>query len=286
MHDKSDVYQRLINAKNKGKTCVLATIIAVKGSTAARIGDKAIVEDGIINGWIGGGCSQGVVKKVATQLLVKESKNTANAKIIRVCPRDEFIESVECYPSHCPSEGSVDILMEAIANDPEVILYGETPIAQSTAIYIENLSYRLNWHTKPNNITQQESQQKLSKSQARIAIIATQGQGDVAALLHSFSQEVDHILLICSEKKNIALLQQLKKQGISEIQIGKIIAHAGLDIGASTPPEIALATVAQAVLLIRTNTENIIEKSTAKLTVSSEPNLTNKTPVKSSCCGG
>ena len=286
MYDKSDVYQRLIDAKNTGKTCVLATIIAVKGSTAAKIGDKAVVENGVINGWIGGGCAQGVVKKVAAQLLIKNENNNLDAKIIRVCPKSEFVASVECYPSQCPSEGSVDLLLEAIANDPEILLYGETPVAQSSALYIENLSYRLHWHQKPSNIKQQESQERSSKSQASIAIIATQGQGDVTALQHSLSQDVDHVLFICSEKKSVAILQRLKDQGINDAQINKIITHAGLDIGASTAAEIALATIAQAVLLIRKNTANIIEKSTAKLTVSREPNLAESAPVKSSCCGG
>ncbi len=283
MHDKSDVYQRLINAKNTGQTCVLATVIAIKGSTAARMGDKAVVENGIINGWIGGGCSQGVVKKVAEQLL---EQKTIGAKIIRVCPKNEFIASVECYPSHCPSEGSVDILLEAIANDPKVLLYGETPIAQSTARYIENLSYRIDWHESSNDIQLQASQEKIQKSQANIAIVATQGQGDVAALMHSFSQNVDHILFICSEKKSIVLFQKLKEKGITDVQMNKVISHPGLDIGASTPAEIALAVVAQAILLIRKNTAIIIEKSTAKLTLSSEPDLSKSDPIKSSCCGG
>lgn len=286
MYDKSDVYQRLIDARNTGETCVLATVIAIKGSTSARMGDKAIVENGMINGWIGGGCSQGVVKKVAAQLLEKSEQNSADVKIIRVCPKNEFVASVECYPSSCPSEGSIDILLEAIANDPQVLLYGETPIAESVSRYIGNLSYRLDWHTQPENINKSVPPKQSTKSQAKVAIVATQGQGDVAALLHSLSQEVDHVLFICSEKKSVAILQRLKEQGVSDIQMNKIIAHAGLDIGAATPAEVALATVAQAVLLIRKNTANIIEKSTAKLTVSREPNLAESAPVKSSCCGG
>lgn len=286
MYDKSDVYQRLIDAKNTGETCVLATVISIKGSTSARMGDKAIVENGVINGWVGGGCAQGVVKKVAAQLLIKNENNNLDAKIIRVCPENEFVASVECYPSSCPSEGTIDILLEAIANDPQVLLYGETPVAQSASRYIENLSYHLNWYAKPEAITEQVSLKTSTKSQAKVAIVATQGQGDIAALQHSLSQDVDHVLFICSEKKSIAILQRLKDQGINDAHLNKIITHAGLDIGASTAAEIALATIAQAVLLIRKNTANIIEKSTAKLTVSSEPNLAESAPVKSSCCGG
>ena len=286
MYDKSTIYQHLIDAKNTGKTCVLATVIAVKGSTSARMGDKAVVENGTISGWIGGGCSQGVVKKVAAQLLEKNERNIIDAKIIRVCPKNEFVASVECYPSQCPSEGSIDILLEAIANDPRILLYGATPIAQSAARHINNLSYRLNWYTEVNDIDVENVEVKQAKQQAKVAIIATQGQGDVIALMHSLSQDIDHVLVICSEKKSAVLLRKLKEQGVSDNQINKVIPHAGLDIGASTPAEIALSVVAQSVLLIRKNTAKIIDASTAKVTVSQKPDLTTNMPVKSSCCGG
>jgi xanthine dehydrogenase accessory factor len=282
MYDKSEIYQKLINAKKTGKTCVLATVIAVKGSSSARIGDLAIVENGVINGWVGGGCSQGVVKKVAAQLLERKAQN---AKIIRVCPEDEFVPSVECYPSTCPSEGSVDLLLETIANDPIVFLYGETPIAQSVARYVENLSYHLDWTKKAGNLDDKAPLNSSSKPQAKIAVIATQGQGDINALLHSLSQYVDHVLVICSEKKSVALLQKLKEKGINNTLLNRVITHAGLDIGACTPTEVALAVMAQAVSLIRKNNEKIIEKSIAKVTVSKEPKLVEGVPVKSSCCG-
>ena len=43
---------------------VIATVIKAESPSSAKPGDKAIIsEDGVVNGWIGGGCAQPVITK-------------------------------------------------------------------------------------------------------------------------------------------------------------------------------------------------------------------------------
>ena len=152
---------------------------------------------------------------------------------------------MHCYPSHCPSEGTVDIFLEPIANQQVVLLYGNTPIAQSIARYSDELNINLEWRQFSDDFSQ-----NMSNSRANITIIATQGVGDFTALGQALADKAEHILLIASSKKAQALKDKLKKSGICSKAVDKIIAPAGIDIGASTSPEIALSVMAKVVSLI------------------------------------
>lgn len=240
MPNNSLIYGQIIEAINSQTPCMLASVIYTENSTSATVGDKALISnDGGISGWIGGGCCQRIVKDIAPQLLKENS-----SCVIRVCPEQAFVDNMRCYPSHCPSEGTVDIFLEPIANQRSVYLYGNTPIAQSIARYSDELSIHLEWRQLPDQYAQ-----NTSNSNANVAIVATQGQGDLAALKQVLADEVEYVLLIASRKKATALKEKLQQSGVNEKAINKIIAPAGIDIGATSGPEIALSVMAKIVSL-------------------------------------
>jgi xanthine dehydrogenase accessory factor len=207
-----------------------------------------------------------------------------------VCPEKAFVEGMHCYPSHCPSEGTVDIFLEPIANQQAVHLYGNTPIAQSIARYSEELSIDLKWRQSPEQLPQ-----NISNSGVNIAIIATQGKGDFAALQQVLADKVEHVLLIASSKKALALKDKLKISGACANAIDKITAPAGIEIGANSGPEIALSVMAKVVSL-RCNsssevsqtqqqfTENKAQEKTQEKTQAVDGVSAPKVP--SNCCGG
>ncbi len=253
MQDQRELYQMLVNSVSAGKACVLATVVAVKGSAASKVGDKAIVENETIKGWIGGGCCQGIVLAQARQLQANFNHQTADARLIRVCPRADFVAEVECYESHCPSEGSIDILLECIGHAPKILLYGNTPIAESIAVNAQNLSYQLQWlRDFKESQFEKGDRERAPDTKAQVAIVATQGKGDTDALQHALQSKAGRILLVCSLKKSAALLDQLKQQGVEQQALDRIISHAGVEIGAANAAEIALSLMAQTVSLIRT----------------------------------
>lgn len=242
-----EVYQHLLEAEKNHVPCVLATVINTANSTAANVGDKALIHCEFeqdkwatteLIGWIGGGCCKGVVKKLAPKIL-----QTNTAMIIRVCPQKEFISEMDCYPSHCPSEGTVDIFLEPVANEAGILLYGQTPVAQSIAYYSDELGQKVSWYQAPETFSETD------KVLASVAIIATQGQGDSVALKAALASDATHILLVASQKKADALIGGLQNDGVCEKTLERIVSPAGIPIGAKKPAEIALSVMAQVIQL-------------------------------------
>lgn len=292
----SRIYSQIADAIQSNTPCVLATVIHTANSTSATVGDKALIDsNGEITGWIGGGCCQAVVKKVALHLLEEKFKGN-QYRTIRVCPENEFVEDMLCYPSHCPSEGTVDIFLEPIANQQTLYLYGNTPIAQSISRYSDELNIQLEWRQLLDQYLPTPNPQA-QKQQATIAIIATQGQGDLIALQQALADKAEHILLVASHKKAIALKEKLQQSGACQKTIASIISPAGIDIGASSPAEIALSIMANVVSLQRQRLQDLQERKgksqeTSEKVEKLKAEKPNEKPsietpkATSSCCGG
>ncbi len=68
---------------------------------------------------------------------------------------------------------------------------------------------------------------------------------DDPALLHALSRDCFYIGALGSRKTHARRVERLKAQGLSETDIARIHAPIGLDIGAVSPAEIAVAIMAQ-----------------------------------------
>jgi len=68
---------------------------------------------------------------------------------------------------------------------------------------------------------------------------------DDPALIHALARDCFYIGALGSRKTHGRRVERLKAQGLSEASIGRIHAPIGLDIGAVSPAEIAVAIMAQ-----------------------------------------
>jgi xanthine dehydrogenase accessory factor len=68
---------------------------------------------------------------------------------------------------------------------------------------------------------------------------------DDPALIHALSRDCFYIGALGSRKTHARRLDRLKQQGLSEADLSRIHAPIGLDIGAVSPAEIAVAIMAQ-----------------------------------------
>jgi xanthine dehydrogenase accessory factor len=68
---------------------------------------------------------------------------------------------------------------------------------------------------------------------------------DDPALLHALSRDCFYIGALGSRKTHARRIDRLKQQGLSEADVARIHAPIGLDIGAVSPAEIAVAIMAQ-----------------------------------------
>ena len=74
---------------------------------------------------------------------------------------------------------------------------------------------------------------------------------DDAALLHAFAKDCFYIGALGSRKTHAKRVARLRAQGVSEADIARIHAPIGLDIGAVSPSEIAVAIMAEITAQLR-----------------------------------
>jgi xanthine dehydrogenase accessory factor len=78
---------------------------------------------------------------------------------------------------------------------------------------------------------------------------------DDPALLHALSKDCFYIGALGSRKTHGRRIERLKAQGIGDNEIARIHAPIGLDIGAISPPEIAVAIMGQITARLRQSPE-------------------------------
>lgn len=220
-----------------------ATIVRTAGSTAAKPGAKALLSsDGtILQGWLGGGCTQGAVKRAAVQAL-----RSGKPQLVSVAPEDllaekgvaagDSVDGTQFARNGCPSRGTVDIFIEPCIPLPRLVVMGSSPVAQA----LSTLAPQFHWSVAGNPAEGKPHQQCF-------VVVATQGQGDLDALKAALGAQTSYVAFVGSRRKYASLAEKLATAGFDKSAIDNVRAPAGLDLGAVTPEEIALSILAQLV---------------------------------------
>ena len=227
-----------------------ATIIRTVGTTAAKPGAKALVRaDGTIEqGFLGGGCTRGAVKRAALKAF-----ETGAPELISVAPEEELTKQGVAPGEHqsgvtyarngCPSKGTVDIFIEPCLPMPELVVLGQSPVAQALA----RLAPQFHWAVT----VDADGEALAATNRQRFIVVATQGQGDMDALKQALGAQAEYVAFVGSAKKFAALSGKLLADGVSPDRLDAVSAPAGLNIGAVTPEEIALSILAELTQLRR-----------------------------------
>lgn len=232
---------------NEGEDCfAIATIVRTAGTTSAKPGAKALMrEDGtILEGWLGGGCVRGAIKNATLR-----AYETGKPQFISVAPEEELtkkgvragddVDGVRFARNGCPSKGTIDIFIEPFIPTPDLMIFGESPVAEK----LIELAAQFGWAVA--TASADAPMAARTSNRVRYLVIATQGQGDLAALKTGLADPVDYIAFVGSSKKFASLSKKLIAAGTDPAKIAVVRAPAGLNIGAVTPAEIALSILAE-----------------------------------------
>ena len=86
-------------------------------------------------------------------------------------------------------------------------------------------------------------------------VIVTRGhKHDEICLREVIDQPVRYLGMIGSRRRTTTIREHLRRQGVDPLHLRRVHAPIGLDIGAQTPEEIALAILAEIVLVRRGGT--------------------------------
>ncbi len=289
--NNEEILKRSTELVAKEQPFAMATVVRAQSPTSAKPGSKAIIEpEGDIQGWIGGGCVQPAVLKSA-----RESLQDGQPRLIRVSPKggEANLEGIVDFGSSCYSGGTLDIFIEPVLSQIALLIIGASPVAMSLCTLARNVGFRVIIAAR--NIGEDKfqdadriiSDQKISEvefTSPPLVIVASQGQRDEACLFAAMEIESTYIAFVASVRKAEKLKNKLLQRGIPKLNVEKIISPAGIEIGASTPEEIALSVLAGLVKYRRSGAyaKNDIEKST--VITESDINIDKRAAKESSSC--
>jgi xanthine dehydrogenase accessory factor len=214
-----------------GEPYVLATVTRVVRPASTRRGDRALVTpDGVLEGWVGGACSEHVVVREALAALAE-----GEPRLVRIGPAEadaELPEDVVFAENHCASEGVVEVLIEPCLPTPLLAVVGDSPAARTLAQLAGDIGWRLCDEVVP---------------EVDAVVVASMGRCDEEALAAALATRARYVGLVASSRRARSVLATMREVGIGEESLARVHSPAGLDLGASTQEEIAVAILAQLV---------------------------------------
>jgi len=223
-----------------GTPCALATVIRTEAPTSARPGDKAVITaDGRLRGWIGGSCSEPVVRREALRALAE-----GTPQLIHIVGGDEVKQSRKhgelMIATTCPSGGSLDIFIEPRLPKTLLLVFGDSPAAATLVRLAELTGFR----------TRAVSQSEIASLEIppgeAYAIVATMGHYDEEALEAVLSHPDVDVSLIASTRRAAAAREALLRRGLDERTVRRIHSSPG-KVRGTTQEEIALLALADVV---------------------------------------
>jgi len=248
----ADLYAKAAELAAQGRSFAVATVVRVEGSSSARRGSKAIIDqDGkLLEGWVGGGCAESAVKNEALKCIAQKLP-----ALITLDMTDELLGV------GMPCGGKMDVYIEPVLPRPELLIVGHGQIAETLATLGHLLGFRVSVNdpgAEPAAFPQAERvvTEDFDLVETPVGphthvVIATQHKKDHLWLQKALQGNAAYVALIASHHRARLVLDYLLATGISAEKVEKVWAPAGLDLGAATPEEIALSIMSQIVALRR-----------------------------------
>jgi xanthine dehydrogenase accessory factor len=232
MTGRFELLRRAEDLRLARRPFVLATVVRAQRPTSAKAGDSALMlPDGTLDGFVGGSCAETTVRVEALRLL-----ESGRSTLLRITPEpdDETAEEgLVVAANPCLSGGTLEIFLEAVVPPPLVYVFGDGPVARALANLGGALGYQIVGEA-PAAIP----------ADAVAVVVASHGRDEEQVLRAALRSPVPYVALVASRRRGAAVLDGL---GLSADDRARVRSPAGLDIGARTAPEIALAILAEIV---------------------------------------
>ena len=254
-------FERVATLQREGQVFAVATVVGRRAPVSAHLGDRAIVfADGRFEGFVGGACSREIIRQQALAAL-----ETRCARLVSIRPDASVPGSAEhvIVPMTCASEGAVDVYVEPFVPARRFVVVGATPVAEAVARLARSMEYDVVRVVEADE--QPDIQPGAEGLGVRVApletlgailregrtelavVVASQGHYDEPALESVLECDVPYVGLVASRTRAAAIRAQLEAAGVKGVD--SIRNPAGLDLGARTPPEVALSILAEVVQL-------------------------------------
>jgi xanthine dehydrogenase accessory factor len=225
----------------EGSAFVMATVVRARRPASVKPGTAGLVlEDGTIEGFIGGVCAQHSVRLYSLTAIERGAP-----LLLRIDPDgpEEAVaeEGAVTVRNTCLSGGLIEIFLEPVLPAPRVLVAGNSPIAAALGTIGSEVGLDV-------VAAHDVKDAVLTPAPGDLAlVVAAHGQDEIAILRAGLEAGVRYVGLVASPKRGAAVIDELRAAGVSEELLDRVDTPAGIDIGARTPPEVALTIVASIV---------------------------------------
>lgn len=230
----------------------IATVIETVGSVSAKTSSKAVIdaEGRLLIGWVGGGCAESATCQAALECMAG-----AETRILDIDLNDEVLGA------GMPCGGHMRIFVEPVLPRPQLWLLGHGRVAEVLCTLADLMGFdvivddvavsRGQYPDAARLITDDLDYGQLAPLAQDFVVVASQHKGDHESMERALASKARYIALIASRKRAGLVLDYLRERGADAANLQRVIAPAGLDLGARTPEEIALCVVSQMVMMRR-----------------------------------
>ncbi len=247
-----DIYEQIVQLRREGRRGAVATITNVRGSIPSFQTAKMLVrDDGSIAGTIGGGCVEAEVWQAAREVMEEEKPRSLTFNL----------NNNPKYDTGLVCGGTLDIFIEPVLPPALLYIFGAGHVAYNLykiatiagfeVIVIDDRESYANRERFPeareviaddfDSVTA-----KLGLCESAYIVIVTRGhRDDMRVLRWAINANARYLGMIGSKRKTISIYKELEKEGIPAEKFANVHAPVGLEVGAVTPEEIAVAIVAE-----------------------------------------
>jgi xanthine dehydrogenase accessory factor len=232
-------------------------VVRTESPTSAHPGDKAVItDDGELHGWIGGSCSDALVRREA---LVAMSDGLP--RLVRIRPDVEALEtrngSELTVATTCPSGGTLDIFIDPHVPKPLLAVIGGSPAARTMIELGRIVGFRTYgihpgaqtaYFPGADRVLDSLDLTSINHEQDCWVVVATMGHYDDDALEAALTLPAADVALVASARRSASVLDTLRARGVSDAQLARVRAPAG-QRRAGAQEEIALHALDEVVTL-------------------------------------
>ncbi|MFC4252960.1 XdhC family protein [Sinimarinibacterium flocculans] len=230
----------------------VATVVETVGSVSAKTSAKAVIDDEgrVVFGWVGGGCAESAACSAALQCI-----ESGEPTVLEIDLDDEVLGA------GMPCGGHMRVFVDPVNPKPRLWLLGHGRVAEVLCAFGDTIGLEVivndpgataqQYPAAQRIITDDLDYEQLDPIADDYVVIATQHKGDHESMQRVLASQARYIALIASRKRARLVLQYLRDLGVGEAALARVMAPAGLDLGARTPEEIALSVIAQIVMTRR-----------------------------------
>lgn len=228
----------------------MVTIVGRVGCNPRKVGAAMVVDENgcVLSGSIGGG----VIEKMACEDVVNAIESGRSVEKSYDLSHDNEMLGMTCT-------GHVRIFIKVFKSKDRLIIIGAGHIGKYLAYYAKPLNYEIhimdhreglthnqyeNAHTYEGDIETLLDQMTYD-DKTSIVIVTHAHIYDYEALIKTMDQPFRYLGMVGSRKKVADCYKRLVKEGHAMDKWASISTPIGLDIGGSTPQEIALAIISE-----------------------------------------